>query len=66
MRKLILSNFQSPGDLVTLTASVRDLHRSYCATWTAGARSWRLARSSAATIIAGNRSDGWWTSAMAE
>jgi hypothetical protein len=27
-RKLILKNFQSPGDLVMLTAAVRDLHRS--------------------------------------
>jgi len=25
-RKLILSNFQSPGDIVMLTAAVRDLH----------------------------------------
>ncbi len=29
VRKLILSNFQSPGDIVMLTAAVRDLHRSY-------------------------------------
>jgi ADP-heptose:LPS heptosyltransferase len=29
MRKLILSNFQSPGDLVMLTAAVRDLHLRY-------------------------------------
>jgi ADP-heptose:LPS heptosyltransferase len=29
MRRLILSNFQSPGDIVMLTAAVRDLHRSY-------------------------------------
>jgi ADP-heptose:LPS heptosyltransferase len=29
MRKLILVNFQSPGDLVTLTAAVRDLHACY-------------------------------------
>jgi len=29
MRKLILRNFQSPGDIVMLTAAVRDLHRSY-------------------------------------
>jgi ADP-heptose:LPS heptosyltransferase len=29
MRKLILRNFQSPGDIVVLTAAVRDLHRSY-------------------------------------
>ena len=28
-RRLILRNFQSPGDLVMLTAAVRDLHRSY-------------------------------------
>lgn len=28
-RKLILRNFQSPGDIVTLTAAVRDLHRCY-------------------------------------
>lgn len=29
MRKLILTNFQSPGDLVMLTAAIRDLHLSY-------------------------------------
>jgi hypothetical protein len=29
MRKLILSNYQSPGDIVMLTAAVRDLHRRY-------------------------------------
>lgn len=29
MRKLILRNFQSPGDIVMLTAAVRDLHRTY-------------------------------------
>ena len=29
MRKVILRNFQSPGDLVTLTAAVRDLHKCY-------------------------------------
>jgi ADP-heptose:LPS heptosyltransferase len=29
MRKLILKNNQSPGDIVMLTAAVRDLHRSY-------------------------------------
>jgi ADP-heptose:LPS heptosyltransferase len=29
MRKLILSNHQSPGDIVMLTAAVRDLHRRY-------------------------------------
>ncbi len=29
MRKLILTNFQSPGDIVMLTAAVRDLHRAY-------------------------------------
>ena len=29
MRKLILKNFQSPGDIVMLTAAVRDLHLSY-------------------------------------
>ena len=28
-RKLILRNFQSPGDIVMLTAAVRDLHLSY-------------------------------------
>ncbi|HWN95705.1 MAG TPA: glycosyltransferase family 9 protein [Methylomirabilota bacterium] len=28
-RKLILRNFLSPGDLVMLTAAVRDLHRNY-------------------------------------
>ncbi|HXF09959.1 MAG TPA: glycosyltransferase family 9 protein [Desulfuromonadaceae bacterium] len=29
MQKLILTNFQSPGDLVMLTAAVRDLHTCY-------------------------------------
>ena len=29
MRKLILKNFQSPGDIVMLTAAVRDLHRAH-------------------------------------
>ena len=29
MRKLILKNFQSPGDIVMLTAAVRDLHACY-------------------------------------
>jgi ADP-heptose:LPS heptosyltransferase len=29
MRKIILSNCQSPGDIVMLTAAVRDLHQSY-------------------------------------
>lgn len=29
MRRLILRNFQSPGDIVMLTAAVRDLHRTY-------------------------------------
>ena len=29
MKKLILRNFQSPGDIVMLTAAVRDLHRCY-------------------------------------
>lgn len=29
MRKLILKNSQSPGDIVMLTAAVRDLHRCY-------------------------------------
>ncbi len=29
MRKLILSNHQYPGDIVMLTAAVRDLHRRY-------------------------------------
>ena len=29
MRKLILKNFQSPGDIVMLTAAVRDLHKAY-------------------------------------
>ena len=28
MKKLILKNFQSPGDIVMLTAAVRDLHKS--------------------------------------
>src|SRR5437588_9867916 len=29
VQKLILANFQSPGDLVMLTAAVRDLHQCY-------------------------------------
>lgn len=29
MRKLILKNFQSPGDIVMLTAALRDLHKCY-------------------------------------
>jgi ADP-heptose:LPS heptosyltransferase len=29
MQKLILDNFQSPGDIVMLTAAVRDLHKCY-------------------------------------
>jgi len=29
MQKLMLINYQSPGDLVTLTAAVRDLHECY-------------------------------------
>ncbi len=29
MRKLILTNFQSPGDIAVLTAAVRDLHLCY-------------------------------------
>lgn len=29
MRKLILTNHQAPGDIVMLTAAVRDLHRCY-------------------------------------
>jgi ADP-heptose:LPS heptosyltransferase len=29
MRKLILSNFQAPGDILMLTAAVRDLHQGY-------------------------------------
>ena len=29
MRRLILRNFQSPGDIVMLTAAVRDLHLAY-------------------------------------
>ena len=29
MRKLLLNNFQSPGDLVMLTAAVRDLHKAH-------------------------------------
>src|SRR4051812_247484 len=28
-KRLILRNFQSPGDIVMLTAAVRDLHRCY-------------------------------------
>src|SRR5262245_60584188 len=29
MQKLILANIQSPGDVLVLTAAVRDLHRCY-------------------------------------
>jgi ADP-heptose:LPS heptosyltransferase len=29
MQKLILTNYQSPGDIVMLTAAVRDLHKCY-------------------------------------
>jgi len=29
MRKLILTNYQPPGDVVMLTAAVRDLHRCH-------------------------------------
>ncbi|MBA2304228.1 MAG: ADP-heptose--LPS heptosyltransferase [Acidobacteria bacterium] len=29
MRKLLVRNFQSPGDIVMLTAAVRDLHRAH-------------------------------------
>lgn len=29
MRRIILSNYQAPGDIVMLTAAVRDLHRCY-------------------------------------
>ena len=29
MRKLILRNFQSPGDILMLTAAVRDLHHAH-------------------------------------
>ena len=29
VRKLVLTNFQSPGDIVMLTAAVRDLHRAH-------------------------------------
>ncbi len=29
VRKLILSNYQAPGDILMLTAAVRDLHRSH-------------------------------------
>src|SRR5438874_2136779 len=29
MRKLILKSFLSPGDIVMMTAAVRDLHRCY-------------------------------------
>ncbi|GEM_PF-1870202 len=29
MRKLILENYQSPGDLLMLTAAIRDLHQTY-------------------------------------
>jgi ADP-heptose:LPS heptosyltransferase len=29
MKKIVLTNYQSPGDIVMLTAAVRDLHRCY-------------------------------------
>jgi len=29
MRRLILRSFQSPGDVLMLTAAVRDLHAAY-------------------------------------
>ena len=29
MRDVILTNYQSPGDIVMLTAAVRDLHSKY-------------------------------------
>lgn len=29
MRRLVLRSFQSPGDIVMLTAAVRDLHAAY-------------------------------------
>jgi ADP-heptose:LPS heptosyltransferase len=29
VRRLVLANYQSPGDVLMLTAAVRDLHRSY-------------------------------------
>src|SRR5256885_11117717 len=29
MRKLILANYQAPGDILMLTAAVRDLHQCY-------------------------------------
>jgi ADP-heptose:LPS heptosyltransferase len=38
MRKLILSNHQSPGDIVMLTAAVRDLHRTYPGEFLTGVR----------------------------
>lgn len=40
MRKLILKNFQSPGDLMMLTAAVRDLHLSHPATFLTDVRCW--------------------------
>jgi ADP-heptose:LPS heptosyltransferase len=38
VRKLILTNFQSPGDGVMLTAAVRDLHRCYPGQFITGVR----------------------------
>jgi ADP-heptose:LPS heptosyltransferase len=37
-RKLLLRNFQSPGDIVMLTAAVRDLHRAYPGTFATDVR----------------------------
>lgn len=37
-RKLLLQNFQSPGDVVMLTAAVRDLHRNYPGQFLTGVR----------------------------
>ena len=36
VRKLILENSQSPGDIVMLTAALRDLHRCYPGTFQNG------------------------------
>jgi ADP-heptose:LPS heptosyltransferase len=38
MRKIILRNFQSPGDIVMLTAAVRDLHRAHPGRFTVDVR----------------------------
>ncbi len=38
MRRLVLRNFQSPGDIVMLTAAVRDLHLTYPGEFTTDVR----------------------------